>query len=286
MKTSIIYITNTLKNTNVIIKFFITIVVILFTFFINRSTCSLIERSNLCSKDTIKYKKFICITFKIMCIVIILPIWLYDSKDLFAFLGIFSAALAFAFRDVVGNFIGWITIYTQKPFEMGDRIKIGDSLGDVLEIGWFYTTIIEVTTNDNKTYGQSTGRLISVPNIKILKHELINETNSFPYTWTEINTLISIDSNWKKAKKIILSIANNRLGNIEDEAKEALDIASKTLPINYQNLSHTIYTAIENGKIILTLRFICRARNFRNLLHCITEDILTEFAKHDDINLL
>ena len=56
------------------------------------------------------------------------------------------------------------------------------------------------------------------------------------------------------------------MGNIE-EVKESLDIASKTHPIYYQNLSHTVYTSIDLGKIILTLRFICGSRNFRNLEH-------------------
>ncbi|EDS77738.1 mechanosensitive ion channel family protein [Clostridium massiliodielmoense] len=286
MQKLILNLTDQFKNTNIAMKLLVTLIIVFSAYFLIKSISNIIDKSNFCSRDTIKYKKVISSTFKFICIILILPIWMYDYKDLFAFLGIFSAAIAFACRDVVGNFIGWITIHTQKPFEMGDRIKIGHSLGDVLEIGWFYTTIIEVTTTDNKTYGQSTGRLISIPNIKLLTKEIINETNSFPYTWIEINTLVSMDSNWKKAKEIILSIANKKLGNIEEEAKDALDIASKTLPINYQNLSHTIYTSIDDGKIVLTLRFICRARNFRNLHHYITEDILTEFAKHSDINLL
>ncbi|KGM95318.1 mechanosensitive ion channel protein [Clostridium novyi A str. 4552] len=286
MQKLILNLTDQFKNTNIAMKLLVTLIIVFSSYFLIKSISNIIDKSNFCSRDTIKYKKVISSTFKFICIILILPIWMYDYKDLFAFLGIFSAAVAFACRDVVGNFIGWITIHTQKPFEMGDRIKIGHSLGDVLEIGWFYTTIIEVTTTDNKTYGQSTGRLISIPNIKLLTKEIINETNSFPYTWIEINTLVSLDSNWKKAKEIILSIANKKLGNVEEEAKDALDIASKTLPINYQNLSHTIYTSIDDGKIVLTLRFICRARNFRNLHHYITEDILTEFAKHSDINLL
>ncbi|KEH85964.1 mechanosensitive ion channel protein [Clostridium novyi A str. BKT29909] len=286
MQKLILNLTDEFKNTNIVIKLIITLLIICIIYFLIKSICNIIDKSNFCSKDTIKYKKVISSTFKFVCIILILPIWMYDYKDLFAFLGIFSAAIAFACRDVVGNFIGWITIHTQKPFEMGDRIKIGNSLGDVLEIGWFYTTIIEVTTTDNKTYGQSTGRLISIPNIKLLTKEIINETNSFPYTWIEISTVVSMDSNWKKAKEIILSIASRRLGNVEEEAKDALDIASKTLPINYQNLSHTIYTSIDDGKIVLTLRFICRARNFRNLHHYITEDILTEFLKHNDIKLV
>ena len=68
--------------------------------------------------------------------------------------------------------------------------------------------------------------------------------------------------------------------------KESLSIASKTLPIYYENLSHTVYTSMEPGRVCLNLRLICKARNYRNLKHALVEDILTEFSKHEDIELL
>ncbi|MGY0374939.1 mechanosensitive ion channel family protein [Clostridium sp. JNZ J1-5] len=273
------------QNTNVLMKFIITIILFAALHFIKRSLCSFIDKINLSSKQTIKYKKITSVFFKILFIFIVIPLWMYESKDILTFLGLFSAGLAFAFRDVVANFLGWIIINTQKPFQVGDRIKISESVGDVLEIDWFYTTIIEVMESDNKTYGQSTGRLIYIPNIKLLNEQLINETNSFPFTWHELEIALTTDSNWEKAKEIILNIADEIVGNVEQEAKDSLNIASKNLPIYYENLSHTIYTSLENGKIILTLRFICKARNFRNLKHYIIENVLKEFLKHEDINL-
>ena len=202
------------------------------------------------------------------------------------FLGIFSAGLAFAFRDLVASFLGWLIINTQKPFKIGDRIKLGKSLGDVIAIDWFSTTIIEVMENDNKTYGQSTGRITHIPNIKVLTEELINETNSFPFTWNELEISLTLKSNWKKAKILLMSIANDKVGDIEQEAKYSLNIASKTLPIYYENLSHTVYTSMEPRRVCLNLRLICKSRNYRNLQHALVEAILDEFSKHEDIELL
>lgn len=273
------------QTVGVLIKLMITLGLFILLHLLNKSIFHFIDKINLTSQQTIKYKKILSVMNKITFILLIVPVWIYESKDILTFLGLFSAGLAFAFKDLVSNFLGWVIINSRKPLQVGDRIKIGDSIGDVLEIDWFYTTIIEVTQT-NKTYGQSTGRLVYIPNIKTLSVEVINETNTFPYTWNELEITVTIDSNWKKAKQIIMNIAKKHLGNIEDEAKLSLDIASKTHPIYYQNLSHTIYTSIDVGKIILTLRFICRSRNFRNLEHNITESILTKFEKHEDINLL
>ncbi|MCY6369125.1 mechanosensitive ion channel family protein [Clostridium ganghwense] len=273
------------QTVSILVKLIITIALFILLHLINRSTFKVINRINWSSHQTIKYKKIFSVINKIFFILLIIPIWIYESKDILTFLGLFSAGLAFAFKDLVSNFLGWLIINSHKPFQVGDRIKIGDSIGDILEIDWFYTTIIEVTQT-NKTYGQSTGRLVYIPNIKLLSVEVINETNTFPYTWNELEITLTLNSNWKKAKDLIMNIAKNELGNIEEDAKHSLEIASKTHPIYYQNLSHTIYTSIDVGKIVLTLRFICRSRNFRNIEHNIVESILTEFEKQKDINML
>ncbi|WP_243108682.1 mechanosensitive ion channel family protein [Clostridium rectalis] len=273
------------KHIDVLPKLLLTIGLFIFIHWGNKVIFGYIDKADLTSKRTIKLKKITSFVENIFFIIIIIPIWIYESKDILTFLGLFSAGMAFAFKDLVSNFLGWIIINSHKPFEVGDRIKIGDNIGDVLEIEWFYTTIIEVT-EANKTYGQSTGRLTHIPNIKLLTTEAVNETNTFPYTWNEIDIPVTTKSNWQRAKKIILDSAFKELGNIEDKAKEALGIASKTHPIYYENLSHTVYTSLKDGKIVLTLRFICGSRNFRNLEHNIIEDILKEFGKYDDIEIL
>ena len=255
------------ETVSVLIRLIITLVLIIIFHLLKKSICSFIDKSNFVSKDIIKYKKNFSLSINILSAIVIVPIWMYESKGILTFLGIFSAGLAFAFRDVLASFLGWVIINTQKPFAIGDRIKIGKCLGDVLAVDWFYTTIIEVIEIDNKTYGQSTGRITYIPNIKLLTEQLINETNSFPFTWNELEINLTLKSNWKKAKDILISIANDKLGDIEKEAKDSLSIASKTLPIYYENLSYTIYTSMEPGRVRLNLRFICKARNFRNLEH-------------------
>ena len=274
------------QTVSILVRIIITLVLIIIFHLVKKSICSFIDKSKFDSKNIIKYKKTTALSIKIISAIIIIPIWMYESKDILTFLGIFSAGLAFAFRDVVASFMGWLIINAQKPFQVGDRIKLGKILGDVLAVGWFYTTIIEVMEDENKTYGQSTGRITHIPNIKVLTEELINETNSFPFTWNELEINLTLKSNWKKAKDILMSIAKNRVGDIEQEAKDSLLIASKTLPIYYENLSHTIYTSMESGRVSLKLRLICKARNYRNLKHVLVEDILEEFYKHEDIELL
>jgi MscS family membrane protein len=59
----------------------------------------------------------------------------YNISALLAGLGLGGAALALASKDTLSNFFGSITVFVDKPFRMGDRIKIGDYDGVITEIG-------------------------------------------------------------------------------------------------------------------------------------------------------
>lgn len=278
-------VSNYFKDVGTLGKLMFTIAVFVLLDILNKVFSNYIDKANWSSIKIIKLKRAFSIFTKMLALICSIPIWMNESKNILTFLGLFSAGIAFALRDLLANFLGWLMVSSQKPFMVGDRIRIGDSLGDVLEMNWFHTTIIEVTQNQDRTYGQSTGRLTYIPNAKFILQEVINESSTFPYTWNEIQIFLKVNSNWKKAKELIMEVASKELGNMEQEVKECLEIASKTHPIYYQNLSHIVYISLAEEKIVLTLRFICRSRNYRNLEHSIIEGILSEFEKHEDIEL-
>lgn len=77
----------------------------------------------------------------------------YDVAALLAGLGLGGLALAMAAKDTVANIFGGVTIFTDKPFKVGERIKINSYDGIVEEVGVRSTRIRTLE-----------GRLIVVPN--------------------------------------------------------------------------------------------------------------------------
>lgn len=84
---------------------------------------------------------------------------------LLAGLGIGGVALAFAAQDTVSNVFGTITIILDRPFKLGDAIKVGDTEGTVTEVGFRSTRI--------RTYYNS---IISIPNSVVAKEKIDNLT--------------------------------------------------------------------------------------------------------------
>ncbi|MEJ2541198.1 MAG: mechanosensitive ion channel [Gemmatimonadota bacterium] len=64
----------------------------------------------------------------------LLEIWLETLGNLGTFLGLLTAGLAIALKDIVSNLAGWLFILARQPFSVGDRIEIGGQRGDVVDI--------------------------------------------------------------------------------------------------------------------------------------------------------
>ena len=77
----------------------------------------------------------------------------YDVGALLAGVGIGGLAMAMAAKDFVANIFGGITVFIDKPFATGDRIKVNGIDGTVQEIGIRSTRIV---TLEN--------RLVTIPN--------------------------------------------------------------------------------------------------------------------------
>ena len=98
-------------------------------------------------------------------------------------------------------------IIFRKPFEMGDRIQIGNSEGDILDISFFEFTMMEIK-NWVKA-DQSTGRIIHIPNGLLFTRPIINYNQAMNYIWNEIPIMVTFESNWEKAKRISLRNLRN-----------------------------------------------------------------------------
>ena len=74
--------------------------------------------------------------------VIVLLIWLGHGSNLTVAMGILGAGIAFASQEVIGSFTGYLNIVTGSLFHVGDRVRIGNVVGDVLDIGVLRTTVM------------------------------------------------------------------------------------------------------------------------------------------------
>jgi small-conductance mechanosensitive channel len=232
-------------------------------------------------KTRYTWKRTISFIVGFLTLVIIGSIWIKAIGQFGAFLGLLTAGLAIALKDPLTNIAGWIFILTRNPFTLGDRIQIGEHKGDVIDIRLFQFTILEIGNWVDAE--QSTGRIIHLPNGIIFTQSQANYTSGFKYIWNEISVLVTFESQWEQAKKILLKIIKDHAESLSEDAEKKIIEASKKYMIYYRYLTPTVYTTVKESGILLTMRFMCDARKRRSTEHEIWEDVLKEFAKHKNI---
>lgn len=218
----------------------------------------------------------------ILLIILLTKIWFGAFESLGTYLGLVSAGLAIAFKDLLVNLAGWFFIIIRKPLSVGDRIQIGEITGDVIDIRIFQFSVIEI--GNWVDADQSTGRIIHIPNGMVFSKWQANYTAGFEFIWNEIPVLLTFESNWQKAKKILNNAVNKHAMHLSKDAELQIKQAARKFLIFYSKLTPIVYTSVKDSGVLLTMRFLCHVRKRRSTEELIWEEVLEQFAKYDDID--
>ncbi len=210
-------------------------------------------------------------------------IWFEGIQTLSTFLGLITAGLAIALQVPIVNLAGWAFILWRRPFEVGDRIEIGQIKGDVIDLRIFMFSMMEIGNWVDAE--QSTGRIIHIPNGRVFQEPLANYSKGFEYIWNEIQVLITFESHWEKAEKILLDIVISQTEHLSRTAQKKVREAARKYMIFYTKLTPTVYLSVRDSGVMLTLRYLCDPRQRRGTEQTIWRDILRSFSQHEDIDL-
>lgn len=210
-------------------------------------------------------------------------IWLEAFKDIATLLGLIGAGIAIALKDILMNIVGWLYMIWRRPFSVGDRIQIGTHAGDVIDVRLFQFTLNEIGNWVNAD--QSTGRVIHIPNAQVITEVIANYTEGFEYIWNEIPVMITFESDWERAKQLLIEIVTRDSAETVKAAEESVRQSTRRFMIVYTTLTPTVYTSVAADGVTLTLRYLCQPRRRRVTEQILWEDILRAFAKEDRIDL-
>ncbi len=272
-----------LNNSPILSKSFKSVIIIFLFWILIKIVHKIINKSALESVTKFRWKKISTYAIVLIMFFLVGRIWYKGVQALATFFGLFSAGLAIALKEIIANIAGWLFIFLKKPFEVADRIQIGEFAGDVIDQDLFQFTILEI--GNWVDADQTTGRIIHIPNGKIFTLNLVNYTQGFNYIWNEIPVLITFESNWKKAKDILNKIVNSFPDKISKSVQEQIRKASEKFLLDNIDLSPKVFTNVKDSGVLLTIRYLCEPGKRRKTAQDIWERILDEFAKTDDIDL-
>ena len=206
-----------LTSSPIFLQFVFSLAAIIITYFITFIIVRIINRTIKDLKRKYTLRKFAVYIGTIICILAILLIWIKRAASVTTIISVLAAGLTLALHQPITSIAGWLLILVRRPYEIGDRISIGNNSGDVIDIRLFYTSMLEI--GNWVDADQSTGRIIHSPNGKVFTEPIFNYTRGFEFIWNEIKIVVTFESDWKKAKKIILDIGSKDFMDLGERVK-------------------------------------------------------------------
>lgn len=126
--------------------------------------------------------------------------------------GVGSIIVGLAVQTPMKSFIAWIYILVRQPFRVGDRIRIGEATGDVIDVGYLDTTLWEFG-GQYISGDHPSGRLIKFPNEKVLDEIIYNYSwPLFPYIWNEVKFQVAYNADLEFIASTMQKITEEELG--------------------------------------------------------------------------
>ena len=216
--------------------------------------------------------------------VVILSIVFGFGGNFATIIGILGAGVAFASQEVIGSFAGYLNIITGNIFRIGDRIRISNVVGDVLDISLLRTTVMEI--GEWVKADQYTGRVVSLANRVVFSDPVFNYTQHTRYLWDEIMIPVTYETNWSRAVEIILTKGQELTSPFHAAARaEFEEMIKKYPPLHEVPVEPSVYVMMTDNWIELTLRYIVEVRNRRTVKGQIHSELLKCFNEEPGIRV-
>ena len=228
------------------------------------------------------FRKNVLYAINIIVILLVFFIWIQSINSITIFLGVAGAGIALALQEVILCIAGWVLIVVRHPYETGDRIEIKGVKGDVIDIRLFQTSLLEI--GNWVDADQSTGRIVNIPNSFVFKKETFNYSRGFEFIWNEIPILITFESDWMRAKEVMVARAEKLVEGMEGKVRRKINAMRNRYMIYYGKVTPIVYVNIKDSGVELTLRYLTEAKQRRFTQDQLCQNILEDFEKEEKID--
>lgn len=235
------------------------------------------------SNNQNKYKARKIVNFFSYMLFIAVILFVYSDKlgNIGTAIGVAGAGIAFALQEIIVSLAGWINIILTNQVAIGQRVKIGDVKGDIIDIGVLTTTIME--TGDWIGGDLYNGSIITVSNSYIFKEKVHNYSAEYPFLWDELTIPIRTDSDYHLARKVFAKVLDEVCSEYAENSKVSWENLTNKYRVEDAQVAPMVSLAFDENWITFTLRYIVNYKKRRGTKDIIYTKVLDEIAKHDNI---
>jgi small-conductance mechanosensitive channel len=215
--------------------------------------------------------------------VVIVVLWARLFQHASTFLGILGAGLAIALREPLLSIAGRIAILTGHMYTVGDRIQLNEMSGDVIDVGLFYTRMMEI--GNWISADQVTGRIVQIPNSQVFGTAIFNYTQSFSYIWDEIKLPITYSSNVEAASQILTDVGGEYTREFLKGAQEQLEEMRRYFLVPALELKPNVFMKVTDNWLELSMRYVVDPKQRRGASSFLYREVFKRIQQNQDIKI-
>ena len=172
----------------------------------------------------LKKRKIIIKIKNVSTVVLVIGLFFIWSSELQAMalsLMALAVALVIATKEYLLCLLGGLFRALTHNYRVGDRIELDEFRGDVIDINFLTTTVLEIGPK-NLTH-QYTGRSVVFPNSMLLSQVVINETYMHKYVLHVFKIPLSSNQDWEQEEERIMKCCMDECQDFIDEAKRYMN---------------------------------------------------------------
>jgi small-conductance mechanosensitive channel len=198
-------------------------------------------------------------------------------------LGVVGFAVTFALQQPLFSLIGWLYVLLKRPYQVGDRIAIDGTKGDVVAVDFLVTTLWE-TGGELVSSNQPSGRTVTFPNSNVLSTQVANfSQEEFPYVWNELSVQVAYETDLAFARELLVDVAEEYLGDEMAAAIERYRDQLAETPVELDVSDGPSVNVVQRESWVeLRLRYLTHPRRGTRVRNALYERALAEMNEHPD----
>jgi small-conductance mechanosensitive channel len=201
-----------------------------------------------------RVRKFVVFAGYILAILFLVVLFQDRLGQISLVLGVVGAGIAVALQDAIASLAGWLAIGFSGLYKVGDRIQIGETMGDVIDISILRTTLMETGNWVNRDLYN--GRIARITNASVLKGTVFNYSQGFRFLWDEIKVQLTTQSDHRFAREMLLRVAEETVARFPRAAESSWKQVTDNYRITNPRLEPIVTFVVNGGCLEFTVSYI------------------------------
>lgn len=229
-------------------------------------------------------RKSVSYGYAVLLLLVAIALFADWLSGLGTILALLIAGIAVGLQDVLRSVVGWVYLSSRSGVEIGSRIEVDGLVGDVIDIGVLKTTMSEV--GGQLVHGrQSTGRLVTIPNQRMISSSILISPSTSPFIWNEIRLEVTYTSDWRRVEEILKEVGVEMHAHVAEDVQRSFQALERRYAFRSGASTPIVYVSLGPSGVELTLRFMVHVRRQRDSLDHASRLLLEALGQEQNVRM-